>query len=92
MLHIFTVSFLFVSHAAPAERRLVADKRTAGGLNLANNCEDQNIFVQGYSFFRSLANNCEDQNMSGIFVWKYLCLRRLAQLRGPECFVGNVCA
>ena len=45
MLHILDVFFLFVSHAAPAERRLVADKRTAGGLNLANNCEDQNISV-----------------------------------------------
>ena len=71
MLHIFTVSFLFVSHAVPAERRLVADKRTAGGLNLANNFEDQNIFVQEYSCFGSLANNCEDQNM---FVQEYSCI------------------
>ena len=71
MLHILDVFFLFVSHAAPAERRLVADKRTAGGLNLANSCEDQNIFVQGYSCFRSLANNCEDQNM---FVQEYSCI------------------
>ena len=75
MLHILDVFFLFVSHAAPAERRLVADKRTAGGLNLASNFEDQNIFVQGYPCFRSLAKNCEDQN---IFVQEYSCFRRLA--------------